>query len=125
MAKTLGRSVEELEASITYREYAEWLAFLNMEDWRSTRQEVYLARIAHILLMVNGDKKTKFADLFLDDPYHPKKKESNQQELWHKLNAWGRRHNKVVGNKGDKAKAKPPTKKPVRNANGSQRSVNR
>lgn len=121
VARALGRSVEELEDSITYKEYAEWLAFLNMEDWRSTRQEVYLARLSHILLRVNGDKKTEFADLFLDDPYHPKEKKDKTAELWHKLNSWGKRHNKVVGvPKDDTKKAKQPIKRPVRKPNGQR-----
>jgi hypothetical protein len=74
---------------MTHSEYCQWVAFLNMEDFRVSRMEFYLARIAFVLLKANGDKKTKWKDMFLDDPYDPKQdKEPSQDELWSKMNAW-------------------------------------
>lgn len=36
----------DLKARITYREFAEWLCFLNKEEERQTKQDYYLAQIA-------------------------------------------------------------------------------
>ncbi len=36
----------DLKARITYREFVEWLCFLNKEEERQTKQDYYLAQIA-------------------------------------------------------------------------------
>ena len=115
VAKTLSRSVEELEEEITYNEYADWIAFLNMEDWKTTRLEFYLAQLCHITMRVNGNKKSKLKDFLLEDPYNPKKKEAQTTDLWHKLNTWVSRHNKaVVEREKEKKKPAPRQVKPTR-----------
>lgn len=92
---------------MTHKEFTKWVAFLNMEDWRVSRTEFYLARLCYITLKANGDKKTKWDEMFLDDPYNPKKKEApGLQELWTKMEAWRAMHNGAEKRNRDKEKAK-------------------
>lgn len=87
----------------------QWVAFLNMEDWRTNRLEFYLARLCFITLKANSDKKTnvKWEDMFLEDPYNPKKaKKPDAQELWTKMEAWRTMHNGAVARSKQKGSAK-------------------
>ena len=50
----LGRTVGELEASLSAAELREWIAFYNIDPWGEQRADLRMARIAWAVLQANS-----------------------------------------------------------------------
>jgi hypothetical protein len=65
----LGRTVAELEETITEAELAEWMVFYHKEPFLPQRIEYSAAGICHLLAMINRDpkkgKRPKLTDFLL------------------------------------------------------------
>ena len=67
VASHLGVSVEELAVKISFREFLNWLEFLNWEDRQQTKADFYLAQIAAEIrrTVVKKPKDVKVKDFFV------------------------------------------------------------
>jgi hypothetical protein len=57
LALALGRSVDELLDSVTYRELTNWAAYYEAEPWGEWRADARTAQITAMLANVNRDPK--------------------------------------------------------------------
>jgi hypothetical protein len=74
----LGRTVAELEATLSTNEWAEWLALYSLEGWGETQADLRAGQIAATIANCNRSRGTKpfgagdfFRSLRSDDPAPP------------------------------------------------------
>lgn len=87
MAAHLGVPVCELRERISFGEFVEWLAFLQLEDERHTKQDHYLAQIAaevvRAKLTKTGAKKVRLQDYLLKFASEtPQDKMQKSKQTW-------------------------------------------
>ena len=102
-----GRTVDELQAAMSAREFAEWGAYAMIRPWPADRADIRAATIAALIAESNRDRKRRrkpygvreFLDLFngaaagasdgsgdwQPAPVDPDRKSA---ELWANLKAW-------------------------------------
>jgi len=78
----LGRTVRELEITITENELVEWMAFYQIDPFGEWREDLRNAQLCALLAEINRDRKKKsspykIADFMLFMP--PKKKQSAEE----------------------------------------------
>ena len=69
LALELGRTVAELQRSMSAAEFGEWLAFYSIEPFGQIRDELRTGRVCASLYAVNGDAR-RMSD-FMFDPDRP------------------------------------------------------
>jgi hypothetical protein len=73
--------VGDLKERVTYREFLEWLVFLNNEEERQTKQDYYLAQIAAEIRrgQVTNPRSVKVKDFLVEMTTTPKQKKKMER----------------------------------------------
>ena len=66
LAIALGKTVQELENTMTQQEYSEWQEYYNIEPFAADRAEMQLATLSFLTSTTNGGK-SKFADFLVSN----------------------------------------------------------
>lgn len=81
--------MHELRSRITYSEFLEWVAFLNLEEERNSKQDYYLAQIAAEMRrsQVRTPRKIKVTDFLIQRKVteDPKAKMKVSKAAWSSL----------------------------------------
>ena len=76
----------DLKERVTYREFLEWITFLNKEEERQTKQDYYLAQIAAEVRRghVKSPRTVKVKDFLIQVVPTPneKKRMENSKSFW-------------------------------------------
>lgn len=75
----LGRTVGELEQTISSTELQEWIEYYNLEPFGVDRNEIQLASLSYMLASFMGNTKAKTTDFM--PSHHEKPKQKTISEL--------------------------------------------
>ena len=77
-----------MEEKLTYREFLEWVAFLQIEFKEYEKTELYLARVCHTIASCWSKSKLKMKDFLFDFGRESDKKDP--KVLQAKMKAWAK-----------------------------------
>lgn len=80
----LGRTVAELEHSISETELSEWAEYYKLEPFMADRSEIQIAQLSHMVASFMGNKNLDVTDFM---PSTEKEKKSKQEVLLTKVKA--------------------------------------
>lgn len=78
LALALGRTVSELDNTLSSSEFVEWMAYYTIEPWGQWRDNWHSAQIAALLYNVNSSKKQLTTNDFM---YHDQESAQEKQDF--------------------------------------------
>jgi hypothetical protein len=84
LALALGRTVRELERSLSHAEWIEWIAYYGLDPWGDQRDDMRMARLVTAVLAPHSKSTVNPADhmLFPEDRLDLPDEVSAQEQQW-------------------------------------------